>query len=77
MPLSASVLSAAIRTNLLPKSWIVDNEHLTELCDAIAGAVVDHITSAAIIPAGIAVSVACPPGGGTGTGATTGPGSIT
>lgn len=76
MALSASVLSAAAKAELLandPK--IVDNDSLQELCDAFATAIVAHITGAAVIPAGIAVATT-----GTAaaqTGATTGTGTIT
>ncbi len=74
MALSASVLSAAIRSTMLGKTHLnaVDGTALTDLCDAIASAVVAHITSAAVvtIPPGVAVVVAVPAG----TGATTAPG---
>jgi hypothetical protein len=66
MALSASVLSGLIRTALAPTadgtgnaSHAVDNPQLTALCDAIAGAVVAHITSAGVVLPGTLVA---PPG---------------
>lgn len=76
MALSDSVLAAAMRATILvkPAAGAVDGAALTALCDALAAAVVTHITSAAVvtIPAGVAVAT-------TGTaaaqaGATTAPG---
>jgi hypothetical protein len=50
MPLSAPALSAAIRTSILSKgNGINDNAATTALCDAIAEAVVAHITSSAVV----------------------------
>ena len=68
MSLSANVLSAAIRADLVQLTWLNDDQHLTDLCDAIATAVVNHITGSGIVnPAGTMIA---PTGGGpvTGTG---------
>ena len=76
MALSSSALSALIRAGMLSRPAIqaIDNAALTDLCDAIASAVVTHITAAAVVtvPPGVAVAT-------TGTaaaqaGATTAPG---
>jgi hypothetical protein len=70
--LSASVLSAAIRAGILAEPSIggIDGTALTKLCDAIASAVVTHITGAAVVLPALLVA---PPGGGpvTGTGVIT------
>jgi hypothetical protein len=75
MALSSSVLSAAMRAALLaePDIQAIDGTSLTKLCDAIAGAVVSHITTAAVVtvPSGVAVQVTP----ATGTGATIAPGT--
>jgi hypothetical protein len=55
MSMSASHLSAAIRSALAGKPWINNSSELTELCDAIATAVVDEVKLALItVPAGTA-----------------------
>jgi hypothetical protein len=74
MALSAEVLSAAMRAAILaePDACAVDGDALTALCDAIAGAVVEHITGAATVPAGITVQV----DPNTGLGATTSVGTV-
>ncbi len=66
MALSAPVLSAAMRAGLLaaPASGATDNAALTAMCDAIATAVVAHITATGTL----VVVTACPAGAGTGTG---------
>lgn len=53
MALSASVLAPLIRAELLarPASMATDNAALTAMCEAIAAAVVTHITTAAVVPA--------------------------
>lgn len=68
MALSASALSAAIKTALLadPLTLAVDDalkppsaKHLTAFCDALAAAVVSHIQAEAIVtfpPGAIAVT---------------------
>jgi hypothetical protein len=72
MALSESTLSAAIKANLLaaPAAGAVDNAALTALCDAVAAAVVDHITAAAVV---LPTLLVAPSGGGpvTGTGEVT------
>jgi hypothetical protein len=73
MSLSASVLSAAIKANRLAKNPggnVVDNAALQDDCDAIAAAVVAHITSAGVV---IPTALEAPSGGGP----VTGVGSIT
>jgi hypothetical protein len=66
MALSAPVLSAAIRANLLADAGTgaLNNAALTKVCDAIAAAVVAHITAAGVVN----VVTACGAGAGTGTG---------
>lgn len=60
MALSSAVLSAAMRAALLadPGIQAIDGPALTKLCDAIAEAVVAHITGAAVvtIPPGVPVA---------------------
>jgi hypothetical protein len=72
MALSASVLSAAMRSALLanPDTQALPNDALTAVCDAIAQAVVSHITASAIV---LPLLMVAPPGGGpvTGTGVVT------
>jgi hypothetical protein len=72
MALSATVLSAAMRAKLLaaPDVSAVDDEGLTAMCDALAEAVVEHVTAAAVV---LPVLLVAPPGGGpvTGTGSVT------
>ena len=65
MALSASTLSSALRAAMLaaPSIQAIDGAGLTALCDAIAGAVVAHITGAAVVLPGTLAGVA-PPGGG-------------
>ena len=67
MPLSAAVLSAAIRADVLAKgtTGAQDTAAFTDLCDAIATAVVAHITGAAVV---IPTLLVAPPGGGPVTG---------
>jgi len=63
MALNATTLGAAIKAALLaePSSGAVDNAALTATCNAIASAVVSHITAAAIVLPALLVA---PPGGG-------------
>lgn len=72
MALSSSVLSAAMRASLLadPDIGAVDDAPLTALCDALAGAVIAHITANAVV---LPLLLVAPPGGGpiTGTGTVT------
>jgi len=69
MTLSASTLSAAIRSGLLanPDSGAQDTDALTALCDEIGAAVVAHITAAGVV---LPTALVAPTGGGpvTGTG---------
>lgn len=65
MALNASTLSAAMRTALLaaPASGATNNAALTAMCDAIASAVVTHVTASAVVTAtGV---TACGAGAGT------------
>ena len=75
MALSASVLSAAIKAQRLagnPGAQIVNNAALTADCDAIAAAVVAHITAAAVLVVPGLGLVAPGGAGGPVTGAATG-----
>jgi hypothetical protein len=69
MALSASVLSAAIKANLLANedSQVVDNDALQAMCDEIGAAVVAHVTGAGVV---MPTALVAPAGGGpvTGTG---------
>ncbi|MFA5436582.1 MAG: hypothetical protein WC372_11145 [Candidatus Neomarinimicrobiota bacterium] len=74
MSLSSATLSSAMRAALLaaPDAQAVDGPALTALCDAIASAVVSHVTTAAVVTVPLGVAVQVVPA--TGTGATTAPG---
>ncbi len=72
MALSSSRLSAAIRTKLVARSWAANGAELTALCDDIAQAVIDEITTNAVVPA---LGLIAPPG--TGGGPVTGSAVIT
>ncbi len=73
MALNATTLGAAIRSAILSKGeGITDNAATTALCDAIAEAVVAHITANAVVPA---LGLIAPPG--TGGGPVTGSAVIT
>lgn len=76
MALSAAVLSAAMRAAILdlPEVNAVDDVGLTDFCDAIAGAVVDHIIAAAVVTVPPGVAVATTGTAAAQTGATTAPG---
>lgn len=73
MALTESSLSTKLQTELDNLLTIVDSTQLQKFCDAIAKAVVDEVTTNAVVPAGIAVQVSTD----TGTGATTAPGAVT
>lgn len=49
MALNATTLAAAIKAKLLADCGAVDDTPLDEFCDAIAEAVVDHITANAVV----------------------------
>jgi hypothetical protein len=72
MALSASTLSALMRAKLLaaPDTNATDGEALTAMCDALAEAVVEHVTAAAVV---VPTLLVAPLGGGpvTGTGSVT------
>lgn len=72
MALNAATLSAAIKAALLadPGTGALNNAALTKTCDAIASAVVTHITANAVV---LPLLLVAPPGGGpvTGTGTVT------
>jgi hypothetical protein len=59
MALSASRLSAAIRANLVARTWAVDGPELTAFCDDLASAIVTEITAHATVPA---LGLISPPG---------------
>ncbi len=73
MPLSTSTLSASIRSKVLAKgtTGARDTSEFTDLCDAIAQAVVEHITGAGLVTVN-PLGLAAPPGGGPVTGTCTG-----
>lgn len=68
MALSATVLSAAMRSAILaaPEVQAIDGVALTKLCDAIASTVVAHITANASVAVNTVTT--CPAGAGTGVG---------
>lgn len=73
MALSSSRLAASIRAKLLadPNSHALDNEALTALCQAIAEALIEEVTTHGVVsPLGLPTPLTAPPGGGpvTGTG---------
>jgi len=60
MALSTSRLSASIRSKLVARgSFIADGAELTAFCDDIAQAVVEEITTNAVVPA---LGLIAPPG---------------
>jgi uncharacterized membrane protein YccC len=71
MALDAPTLGAAMRTALLaaPATGVQDNAATTALCNAIASAVVAHITSAGVVTVTVTTTgtAAAQSGGGTGT----------
>lgn len=73
MALSTSVLSGLIRTKMLAKGAPLnaqDGQALTDMCDAIAEAVVQHVTGDGVV---LPTLLVAPNGGGpvTGTGTIT------
>ncbi len=62
MSLSSSTLSTAMRAAFLADADIgaIDGDALTALCDAISTAVVDHITSDAVIGPGTFLTSSSP-----------------
>lgn len=52
MALDKVVLGGLIKTNIGALFTIVDDATLTKVCNAIADAVVTHINTAAVVPAG-------------------------
>ena len=68
--MNAATLSSALRAKLVLRAWAPDNAALTELCDDIAAAVVEHITASAVV---VPTALVAPSGGGpvTGTGTVT------
>lgn len=59
MALSASRLSAALRTKLVAHAWAADGAELTAFCDDLASAIVTEITTNAEVPA---LGLIAPPG---------------
>ena len=49
MPLDSSVLAGLIKTNIQASFLTLDETELQKLADAIAEAVVNHITGAAVV----------------------------
>jgi len=72
MALSSSRLKDDLKTKIQALLDVKDSNLLNDVCQAIADAVVTEITSNAIVPSGIAVQVNT----GSGTGATTGTGTV-
>jgi hypothetical protein len=77
MALNPTTLSALIKAKRIAAlgDAVVNNAALTADCNAIAEAVIEHITAFAVIPPGIAVATAG--SAAAQTGATTAPGAIT
>lgn len=67
MALSAATLSTSLQSGIAGAFTIVDAAALKKVCDAIANAVVTHITSSAVVNP---TALIAPPAGGpvTGTG---------
>ena len=75
MALNPSTLSAAIKSALLGDDRVGDNASLQTLCDAIAQAVVTHITANAVVTVAAGIPIAGTGGGPAPVaGATTAPG---
>lgn len=79
MALNISAMSALLRSEMLarPDIQAIDNAALTDLCDAIATAVVQHITAAAVLVVAAGIPVATAGTAAAQTGATTAPGTGT
>jgi len=60
-----------------PAIQAIDGQGLTDLCDALAAAVVTHITSAAVLVVAPGIAVATAGGPASQVGATTAPGTGT
>jgi len=79
MPLSKSRLKGTLKTEiialntLMAASPLSDTDYADKLAELIANKVIDEITGNALIPSGIAVQVNIL----TGTGSTTGTGTVT
>jgi hypothetical protein len=59
MALSTSRLSGSIRSKLVARAFMADGAELTALCDDIAQAVIEEITTNAVVPA---LGLLAPPG---------------
>jgi len=70
--MSSATLKAAIKTAMIDDCGAVDSDTTDDFAQALAVAIVDHITTYAVVPAGIAVNV----DPNTGIGATTGTGTV-
>lgn len=68
MPLTASSLKGKLETEIGNVLDIADSDQLADVCEAIANAVIDEITSNAVVPS---TGLVAPVGGGPVTGATT------
>lgn len=73
MAMNSSTLAGAMKTKLLAAGFSYGDDQVDDALQAIAEAVVEHITANAEVSSGIAVSVDTE----TGAGNTTGAGSIT
>lgn len=75
MALNASILSMLARAEILSRPGIqaLDNSGLTDLCDALAAAVITHITTAGVVTVPLGVPVATAGTALAQTGATTAP----
>jgi hypothetical protein len=73
MPLSQAVLKAAIKTEMQAIAQITDDQALDKFCNALAKAIVQHITSNALVSVSVTGTVtagiaAGSPVAGSGTG---------
>ena len=70
MALSSTVLAGLVRAKLLADAdaHAVDNVALTALCKAVAEAVVEHVTAAAVVTVTVATTGTAVAQTGTGTG---------
>ncbi len=79
MALNPGALSSSLRAAMLasPAIQAIDGPGLTALCDAIANAVVSHITASAVVTVAPGIPVTTAGTAAAQTGATTAPGSGT
>lgn len=77
MAMSSPTLSALIKTKIKATSTVADDAELTKFCDAVAAAVVEHITAAAVVTVASGIAVSTTGSAVAQTGATTAPGTGT